>query len=223
MAWMDSLRHAARAPGPHSRADGHVPPFEHTVLYRVRPTTSRPSSLGSRVTRLVVTCAVRRNAAQVFECGILAHGFCRVRCATCSKDALVAFSCKGRGFCPSCGTRRMVDTAAHLVERVLPDVPVRQWVLALPHRIRFLCAYDPTCAAPCAIFVRATPARAGSAFNRASAAGRARAEAREGADRGDREQVLRTQTAGRGSRSMSGLSMRDSQRHVKRPSPCGPP
>jgi hypothetical protein len=50
----------------------------------------------------------------------------------------------------------MVDTAAWLVDRVLPEVPVRQWVLALPHRIRFLCAYDPTtCAGVRRIFVRA--------------------------------------------------------------------
>jgi hypothetical protein len=39
---------------------------------------------------------------------------------------------KRAGFCPSCGTRRMVDTAVWLVDRVLPEVPVRQWVLALP-------------------------------------------------------------------------------------------
>jgi len=31
---------------------------------------------------------------------------------------LVAFSCKGRGVCPSCNTRRMAETAAHLVEQV---------------------------------------------------------------------------------------------------------
>src|SRR5580658_9691739 len=42
-----------------------------------------------------------------------------------------------------CGCRRMNDTAAHLVERVIPDeVPVRQWVLSLPHRYRFLIAKD---------------------------------------------------------------------------------
>jgi len=29
------------------------------------------------------------------------------------------------------GGRRMADTAAHLVDRVLPEVPVRQWVLLL--------------------------------------------------------------------------------------------
>ena len=50
----------------------------------------------------------------------------------------------------------MVDTAAWLVDRVLPDTPVRQWILALPHRIRFLCAYDPRiCAGVRRIFIRA--------------------------------------------------------------------
>src|SRR6266851_3673372 len=63
-------------------------------------------------------------------CGILAHGFARVRCGGCGDELLVAFSCKGRGFCPSCTTRRMHDTAAHLVDRVLPRVPVRKWVLS---------------------------------------------------------------------------------------------
>ena len=50
------------------------------------------------------------------ECGILAHGFLRLRCAECAHEKLVAFSCKRRGFCPSCGARRMVESAAQLVE-----------------------------------------------------------------------------------------------------------
>ena len=37
------------------------------------------------------------------ECGVLAHGFLRLRCADCTHEKLVAFSCKRRGFCPSCG------------------------------------------------------------------------------------------------------------------------
>jgi hypothetical protein len=36
----------------------------------------------------------------------------------------------------------MADTAAHLVDRVLPRVPVRQWVLTLPFGLRFRLAYD---------------------------------------------------------------------------------
>src|SRR5213596_807259 len=76
------------------------------------------------------------------ECGVLAHGFLRVHCDACGEDRVVAFSCKGRAVCSSCGGRRMADTAAHLVDRVLPKVPVRQWVLSLPFALRYRLAYD---------------------------------------------------------------------------------
>ena len=36
----------------------------------------------------------------------------------------------------------MADTAAHLIERVLPEVPIRQWVLTLPYPLRLPCAWD---------------------------------------------------------------------------------
>jgi hypothetical protein len=85
---------------------------------------------------------VERELRAYLECGILAHGFVRVRCDACGCDRLVAFSCKGRGFCPACGGRRMADTAAHLVDRVLPRVPVRQWVLSLPFALRYRLAFD---------------------------------------------------------------------------------
>ena len=71
------------------------------------------------------------------KCGILAHGFARAQCAGCGHDFLVAFSCKGRDVCPSCATRRMVETAAYLVDHVLPRVPYRQWVLSVPKRVRW--------------------------------------------------------------------------------------
>jgi hypothetical protein len=35
----------------------------------------------------------------------------------------------------------MANTAAHLVDRVLPDVPVRQYVLTLPYELRKLAAF----------------------------------------------------------------------------------
>jgi ribosomal protein S27E len=53
------------------------------------------------------------------RCGRLEHGFIRVKCNGCRHEHLVAFSCKRRGFCPSCGTRRMIETAAHLVDHVI--------------------------------------------------------------------------------------------------------
>jgi hypothetical protein len=54
------------------------------------------------------------------ECGILAHGLLRLRCGECGHDKLLAFSCKRRGFCPSCGARRMSQSAAHLVATGTP-------------------------------------------------------------------------------------------------------
>ena len=100
------------------------------------------------------------------RCGFLAGGFARFRCGDCRTERLVAFSCKGRGFCPSCGGRRMAERAAHLVDHVLPDVPVRQWVLTLPHRLRYLLAWRPrpvpAVSADPAPGDRAAPARLGA-------------------------------------------------------------
>jgi hypothetical protein len=77
---------------------------------------------------------VEQEFRDFLRCGCLTGGFARFRCATCGLDRLVAFSCKGRGFCPRCGACRMAERAAHLVDQVFPDVPVRQWVFSLPHR-----------------------------------------------------------------------------------------
>jgi hypothetical protein len=70
------------------------------------------------------------------RCGILAHGFARMRCDACAAERLVAFSCKGRGVCPSCNARRMVEVAAHLTDQVLPPLPLRR------------CGRDPGCPRP---------------------------------------------------------------------------
>ena len=82
------------------------------------------------------------------ECGILAHGFLRLRCGDCGHEKLVAFSCKRRGICPSCGARRMAETAAHLVDHLIPRVPVRQWVLSFPIALRILFAAHPELLSP---------------------------------------------------------------------------
>ena len=36
----------------------------------------------------------------------------------------------------------MTERAAHLVDVVLPWVPVRQWVLTVPYRLRYRMAFD---------------------------------------------------------------------------------
>jgi hypothetical protein len=85
---------------------------------------------------------VERELRSFLACGVLANGFLRVHCNVCRKDRVVPFSCKGRSVCSSCCGRRMADTAAHLVDRVLPVAPIRQWVLSLPFELRYRLAYD---------------------------------------------------------------------------------
>src|SRR5262249_28108137 len=77
------------------------------------------------------------------RCGLPCHGCVRVVCGTCGQQMVVAYSCKCRGACPSCAARRMCGTAAHLVDHVIPDVPVRQWVLTTPGKVRRLLALRP--------------------------------------------------------------------------------
>src|SRR5882672_4128576 len=83
---------------------------------------------------------VERELRAYLRCGILAHGFGRAECRDCHRQIVVAFSCKMRGLCPPCNARRMCNAAANLTDRVLPDVPVRQWVLSVPFELRFLLA-----------------------------------------------------------------------------------
>lgn len=40
-----------------------------------------------------------------------------------------------------CGGRRMTERAAHLLDAVLPWVPVRQWVLTVRYRLRYQMAW----------------------------------------------------------------------------------
>ncbi len=50
----------------------------------------------------------------------------------------------------------MADRAAHLVDHVLPAVAIRQWVLSLPFRLRYVLAWDHAlCRKVLAVHVRA--------------------------------------------------------------------
>jgi hypothetical protein len=85
---------------------------------------------------------VKEEVRRYLGCGVLEFGFVHVRCAACRESMLVGFSCKGRGFCPSCGTRRSEETAAHCGE-VLPTVGYRQWTLSLPRGLRWPAVKTP--------------------------------------------------------------------------------
>jgi len=117
---------------------------EHTVLYKIVQ-----ENLETFLRAVHDECErplpdfVEKEFREYLKCGILAHGFLRAKCESCNNEQLVAFSCKRRGFCPSCGGRRMSESAIHLVDEVLPIKPVRQWVISFPIQIRLLLAVRP--------------------------------------------------------------------------------
>lgn len=144
LAGMDA---GAGAPG----YERHRP--EKTLLYQIVK-----EHYPAFVTRLtaegkVLPDYVHQEFEEFLKCGLLEHGFLRVQCDSCHAEQLVAFSCKRRGFCRgrlrfSCGARRMAESAALLVDEaerrpVLPHRPMRQWVLSVPHPLRFLFASQP--------------------------------------------------------------------------------
>jgi hypothetical protein len=87
--------------------------------------------------------ALLREVRAALRCGVLRHGFTRVRCQACGEELLVGFSCKGRGYCASCNGKKAALTALHLVDDVLPEAPYRQWTLSLPFRLRWLALKHP--------------------------------------------------------------------------------
>lgn len=88
-----------------------------------------------------LSASVKKDLRGFLECGVVQLSFAHFRCASCGHSRRVPFSCRGRGFCPSCTGRRMADQAAQLVEHVILHVPVRQRVLSPPFDLRALVAF----------------------------------------------------------------------------------
>ena len=96
-------RQPQRAPdGAPVHYERHRP--EQTTLYRLVQQHAATFIAGTEAaTGADLPQFVKDEFDAFLKCGILAHGFLRLRCGDCGHDKLVAFSCKRRGFCPSCG------------------------------------------------------------------------------------------------------------------------
>ncbi|MBX2796005.1 MAG: transposase zinc-binding domain-containing protein [Myxococcales bacterium] len=86
---------------------------------------------------------VWRELDRYARCRDLSQGFAWLWCRDCQAHRLVPWTCQGRGFCPCCIGRRMAERAAFWVDHVLPEVGIRQWVLTVPWRVRWLLARHP--------------------------------------------------------------------------------
>lgn len=144
------------------QADGHstYQPRDPsgTVLYRIIAAHLETflAGLDADPTATGLPAYVRDEFDAYLKWGILAHGFLRLGCDTCQHKMRLAFSCKKRGFCPSCAGRRMAEMAAHLVEQVIPWVPTRQGVVSVPIPLRYWMVASPQLMAQVHTIIRRT-------------------------------------------------------------------
>ena len=79
---------------------------------------------------------VQEVVGRYLDCGNPRSGFARIRCPDCHGEHLLTFSCKTRGFCPSCHAKRLEAWGEWVRETLLLDVPHRQVVFTIPKSLR---------------------------------------------------------------------------------------
>jgi len=84
---------------------------------------------------------MRKVTERFLTCGILEHGFARVRCGSCAHEYLLAFSCKRRYSARAATPSGSPWGGLWLEETLLAPVPHRQVVLTIPKRLRAYCLY----------------------------------------------------------------------------------
>jgi len=85
---------------------------------------------------------VKEVVEKYLDCGNPKCGFARIRCPDCAEERLVMFSCRTRGFCPSCHAKRVEEWGEWMRETLLLDVPHRQIVFTIPKRLRVFFKFD---------------------------------------------------------------------------------
>jgi len=84
----------------------------------------------------VLRDVVREVVYKYLGCGDLRKGFARIKCKGCNHEVLLAFSCKGRYFCPSCHQKRVLMFGEWITEEILYPLPHRQYVFTIPKMLR---------------------------------------------------------------------------------------
>lgn len=98
-------------------------------------------SLTSYLAVQPISWIAERALELVTTCGDLYHGTAVLQCLGCGDELEVTYSCKRVTLCSRCGYRRMYERTHHLMNAVIPCVPVRHWVLNLPPHLRFNVGY----------------------------------------------------------------------------------
>ena len=105
---------------------------ESTVLYQSVARAWPKIEIEYAISEQSISSHVTAEFERYKRCGILEHGFVRLYCKDCQAERVIGFSCKGRGFCPSCGSRRALQKSDRIECEVWPRAkapspsPVRQ-------------------------------------------------------------------------------------------------
>lgn len=90
----------------------------------------------------VLRDVVREVVYKYLGCGDLRKGFARIKCNDCKHEVLLAFSCKGRYFCPSCHQKRVLMFGEWITKEILYPLPHRQYVFSVPKILRPYFRFD---------------------------------------------------------------------------------
>jgi hypothetical protein len=85
---------------------------------------------------------IKEVVERYLDCGNPRCGFARIRCPDCHTEHLLMFSCRTRGFCPSCHAKRLEEWGEWVRETLLLDVPHRQVVFTIPRMLRIFFKYN---------------------------------------------------------------------------------
>jgi hypothetical protein len=85
---------------------------------------------------------IKEVVQRYLDCGNPRCGFARIRCPDCHTEHLLMFSCRTRGFCPSCHAKRLEEWGEWVRETLLLDVPHRQVVFTIPRMLRIFFKYN---------------------------------------------------------------------------------
>jgi len=85
---------------------------------------------------------IKEVVERYLDCGNPRCGFARIRCPDCGKEHLLMFSCRTRGFCPSCHAKRLEEWGEWMRKELLLDVPHRQVVFTIPKMLRSFFRYN---------------------------------------------------------------------------------
>ena len=87
---------------------------------------------------------VKEVVEKYLDCGNPKCGFARIRCPDCAEERLVMFSCRTRGFCPSCHAKRIDDSRlTEIFAREVLAMLVRKELLSPEWAERILSGLTP--------------------------------------------------------------------------------